>query len=229
MYREPQALTSVAKFMKAFNQPVLEVPTIPSEDRCELRVELLQEELNELKDGIKAKDIVEIADAFADLQYVLSGAIHEFGLGDRFGSIFDNVHQSNMSKICSSYEESAETLKHYKNQGVEVYSEHLGDNKYIIKRTSDNKVLKNVYYTPAALTNLVKGDTPGVEQLPPFMQRLLYEADKVGWDIDKLTVYVNAGMPNASEFQKVLLPLQLQAMNQYRSIVIARIKDLQGN
>ena len=228
MHKEPQALTNVATFMKAFNQPVLDVPTIPSEDRCELRVSLLEEELNEFKQAIKAKDIVEVADAFADLQYVLSGAIHEFGLGDRFGSIFDNVHESNMSKICSSYEESAETLKHYKNQGIEVKSEHLGDNKYIIKRVSDNKVLKNVYYTPAALTNLVKGDNPPAEQLPPFMQKLLYEADRVGWDIDKLKAYIDAGMPNANEFQKVLLPLQLQSMTQYRNIVIARIKDLQG-
>jgi predicted HAD superfamily Cof-like phosphohydrolase len=229
MYKEPQALTSVAKFMKAFNQPVLDVPAIPSTDRCELRVNLIQEELNELKDGIKAGDIVECADAFADLQYVLTGAIHEFGLGERFGNIFDNVHNSNMSKICNSYEEAAETLKHYTSQGIEVYSEKLEGDTYIIKRKEDNKVLKNLYYTPAKLTQFVKGENPTVEIISPFMQRLLFEADEVGFRIDGLTKFINIGMPGVSEFQRIVLPLQLQAMKTYSDIVRARIKEIKGS
>jgi predicted HAD superfamily Cof-like phosphohydrolase len=228
MYKEPQALTDVAKFMKAFTQPVLEVPTIPSEDRCELRVKLIQEELNELSDAIKAKDIVECADAFADLQYVLSGAIHEFGLGERFCNIFDNVHQSNMSKICTSYEEAADTLKHYKNQGIEVYSEKLEGDTYVIKRKEDNKVLKSINYTPAKLLTLVKGEYASAEPIAPFMQRLLFEADEVKGRIKGLEKFVSIGMPSVDELQKILLPIQLQAMKSYLAVLSTRIKIIQG-
>ena len=228
MYKEPQALTDVAKFMKAFTQPVLDVPTIPSTDRCELRVDLIQEELNELSDAIKAKDIVECADAFADLQYVLSGAIHEFGLGERFGNIFDNVHQSNMSKICTSYEDAADTLKHYKNQGIEVYSEKLEGDTYVIKRKEDNKVLKSINYTPAKLTSIVKGEITTLEPVAPFMQRLLFERDELLNRRNLLLSYIEKGMPNADEIQKILLPIQLTAMTNYHQILSKRIKLLQS-
>ena len=228
MYKEPQALTDVSKFMKAFTQPVLDVPTIPSGERAALRVELIQEELNELVEAIANKDIVQCADAFADLQYVLSGAIHEFGLGRKFGVIFNNVHHSNMSKICRSYEEAAETLKHYKNQGTEVYSEKLEGDTYIIKRKSDHKVLKNLYYTPASLESIVKSEHDNADHLPPFVQRLIHEADSVGQDIKLLTIYIDKGMPNANPFNRIMLPLQLQAMKQYQDIVKIRIKDALG-
>lgn len=70
---------------------------IPNRTRCALAVDLIREELNELAAAIDQNDIVEVADALADLQYVLSGDVHEFGLGSRFGSLFEEVHRSNMS------------------------------------------------------------------------------------------------------------------------------------
>jgi predicted HAD superfamily Cof-like phosphohydrolase len=57
-------LEKVKCFHDTFNAPVLDTPQMPSEDRCELRVELLQEELNELKLAIENDDLVEILDAF---------------------------------------------------------------------------------------------------------------------------------------------------------------------
>ena len=96
------SLNQVAEFHKTFNAPVLKKPQIPSNQRCELRVSLLQEELDELSQAIKLGDIVEIADALTDLQYVLSGAVLEFGLGDKFVELFDEVQRSNMSKACNS-------------------------------------------------------------------------------------------------------------------------------
>lgn len=227
MFREPQALLGVSKFMKAFNQPVLDVPTIPSADRCELRVKLIQEELDELSTAIKEKDIVEIADAFGDLQYVLSGAVHEFGLGSRFANIFDNIHQSNMSKICNSYEEASETLKHYKSQGIDVYSEKLEGDTYLIKRKEDDKVLKNIYYTPATLTKIVNGSNPSSDVIPPFMQRLVYERDETEERIKGLESFVEKGLPSVDALQKILLPIQLQAMKTYRDVLNERIKGLQ--
>ena len=54
-----------------------------------LRVNLLREELKELEAAIADNDLVEVADALADLQYVLSGAVLEFGLGAKFRTLFD--------------------------------------------------------------------------------------------------------------------------------------------
>ena len=65
------SLNQVAEFHKTFQAPILETPQIPSNQRCELRVSLLQEELDELSQAIKLGDIVEISDALVDLQYSL--------------------------------------------------------------------------------------------------------------------------------------------------------------
>ena len=83
-FEEPSALTSVARFHDVFNLRFYQPQPFPSEDRCKLRYALLAEELQELKDAMDAGDIVEAADALADLQYVLSGAILELGLGSIF-------------------------------------------------------------------------------------------------------------------------------------------------
>lgn len=155
-YKEPKALNDVAKFHNAFNLPILEEPTIPAADRCELRVNLLQEELDELKDAIKDGDLVEIADALSDLQYVLSGAVLEFGLADRFEALFSEVQRSNMSKICPTMEDAQKTQQHYKETNdTESYIEER-DGQYFVYRTGDNKVLKSVSYSPADLKTIVK-------------------------------------------------------------------------
>jgi predicted HAD superfamily Cof-like phosphohydrolase len=150
-------LQSVSEFHETFKAPILETPQIPSNDRCELRVSLLQEELNELKQAIQDNDIVEIADALADLQYVLSGAILEFGLKDKFDTLFDEVQRSNMSKACKSQQEAIETLLFYKKKdGTEGRYEEV-NGKYIVYRKGDNKVLKSIGYSPASLEDIIKG------------------------------------------------------------------------
>lgn len=148
-------LEKVAEFHRTFGAPILSSPQIPSEERCKLRVNLLQEELNELSDAIQAGDIVEIADALADLQYVLSGAILEFGLKDKFDTLFDEVQRSNMSKACSTRQEALETLLHYKKKdGTEGTFQQIGE-KYVVNRNGDNKVLKSVAYSPANLKPII--------------------------------------------------------------------------
>lgn len=150
------ALNQVAEFHKTFNAPILENPQIPSRDRCKLRVALLQEELNELQEAINNKDLVEIADALCDLQYVLSGAVLEFGLGEKFGKLFNEVQRSNMSKACASQQEAAETIAFYKEKGEAAYAQNSGD-KINVHRLSDHKVLKNIYYSPADLKSIIEG------------------------------------------------------------------------
>ncbi len=152
--KQLDSLNQVAEFHRTFKHPILEVPMIPSEDRCRLRVALLAEELKELEVAILQNDIVEVADALCDLQYVLSGAVLEFGLGDKFRDLFDEVQRSNMSKACGSLEEAMETMEHYKAKGTDCY--YREDNgKYLVYRTSDNKTLKSINYSPTDLASVL--------------------------------------------------------------------------
>lgn len=150
-----KALNSVAEFHSTFRHPIEKTPTIPSQQRCDLRVSLIQEELNELKEAIAGNNIVEIADALCDLQYVLSGAILEFGLGEKFNALFNEVHRSNMSKACKSPEEAENTVAHYsKTENTECYYTKV-DDLYLVYRKSDNKTLKSVNYSAAQLNQLL--------------------------------------------------------------------------
>jgi len=149
------ALNQVAEFHRTFKHPVEKEPVIPSKKRCELRVSLIQEELNELKAAIDDKDLVAIADALCDIQYVLSGAVLEFGLGEKFRDLFDEVQRSNMSKSCLTEEEAMETVNHYKNErGVDCYFREA-DGHYLVYRKDDNKTLKSINYSPPDLSSII--------------------------------------------------------------------------
>jgi predicted HAD superfamily Cof-like phosphohydrolase len=155
-------LSKVSDFHKTFNVPVLDKPEIPSEERCQLRVNLLQEELNELSEAIKNKDLFEIADALCDLQYVLSGSVLEFGLSEKFDQLFDDVQRSNMSKACETMQEAIETILHYKKtQGFESVYKKV-DNKFVVYRLSDNKVLKSINYSPTDLKKIIENENQEV-------------------------------------------------------------------
>lgn len=150
-YSEPNALNDVAAFHRLFEMPILDHPSVPSVERCKLRISLLQEELNELQDAIDNNDIKEAADAFCDLQYVLSGAILEFGLASKFKELFDEVQRSNMSKACSSLEEAQLTQEKYLKEKNTISEIKLKEDKYLVFRTDDGKVLKSIAYSPADL------------------------------------------------------------------------------
>ena len=153
------ALNQVAEFHRTFKHPVLPEPTIPSKQRCALRVSLISEELNELEEAIAQNDMIEIADALCDIQYVLSGAVLEFGLGEKFKTLFDEVQRSNMSKTCKSLEEAEATMQHYKaTKGVESYVKQEGKH-FLVYRTSDNKTLKSINYSPADLKTILEDTT----------------------------------------------------------------------
>lgn len=150
------SLNQVAEFHRTFKAPILNSPQIPSEERCQLRVNLLQEELNELKQAIQDGDIVEIADALCDLQYVLSGAVLEFGLGDKFVELFNEVQRSNMSKACDTMQDALATLSYYKKKdGTEGFYKEV-NGKWIVYRNEDNKVLKSINYSPADLNGILQ-------------------------------------------------------------------------
>ncbi len=153
--KQPDALNLVAEFHRTFKHPILPAPAIPDESRCKLRVALLAEELKELEEAIAAKDIVAIADALCDLQYVLAGAVLEFGLGESFNELFEEVQRSNMSKACQSEEEAAQTVaEQARKDGTLCYYHKEGDH-WLVYRKDDHKTIKSVAYSPARLKEIL--------------------------------------------------------------------------
>jgi len=141
----------VAEFHKLMQQPVLPAPKLPLKQRRKLRVSLIQEELNELAKAFNDDNLVEVLDALADLQYVLSGTILEVGMQNIFDDAFIEVHRSNMSKACSTEQEAFKTIDYYKRErGVDAYAVQF-NGKWFVKRMSDNKQLKSINYSPANL------------------------------------------------------------------------------
>lgn len=153
--QQPDSLNLVAEFHETFKHPIAPTPQVPSEERCNLRISLLDEELKELVEAVKNKDIVEIADALCDIQYVLSGAVLEFGLGGKFKDLFEEVQRSNMSKACATEQEAIDTVAYYKaNKGTECYYRHEAG-RWLVYRASDNKTIKSVKYSPANLKQVI--------------------------------------------------------------------------
>ena len=87
----------VKTFMKTFGQEVKEKSSFSSDKINELRFNLIKEELEELRIAIDTKNLVEVADALTDILYVAYGAGHALGIN--LDKCFDEVQQSNMSKL----------------------------------------------------------------------------------------------------------------------------------
>ncbi|KAB7732725.1 hypothetical protein F5984_01885 [Rudanella paleaurantiibacter] len=153
--QSPDSLRAVAEFHHTFHAPVLDTPQIPAEGRCRLRVSLLAEELDEFREAIAAGDIVAVADALCDLQYVLSGAVLEFGLGHQFKALFDEVQRSNMSKACLTTDEAEATVAFYQAKGVACHYVE-SDGRYLVFRDEDKKTLKSINYSPANLAGILQ-------------------------------------------------------------------------
>ncbi|MDQ1089075.1 MULTISPECIES: nucleoside triphosphate pyrophosphohydrolase family protein [unclassified Siphonobacter] len=150
------SLQQVAEFHHTFHAPVLSDPQIPSENRSKLRYALLAEELKEFQEAVEANDLIGVADALCDLQYVLSGAVLEFGLGEKFVDLFNEVHRSNMSKACSTEAEAQATVAFYLAKDGTEASYHEDNGKWLVYRKSDHKTLKSVNYSPADLASILQ-------------------------------------------------------------------------
>lgn len=155
-------LEMVKQFHEAFGLPVYYNPNQVSNEDFELRINLLEEELNELKDA-KNGDLNEIKenvlDALCDLQYVLSGAILQLGFKEVFNEAFTAVHKSNMSKVFKyENEKQLEDEINYLRENYGWYTFEIvtaGKNKSIIRRLSDGKILKPSGYSPVNLTPFI--------------------------------------------------------------------------
>ena len=84
-------------FMKTFGQMVRTKPKFPDDKTMQLRFDLIQEELNELENAMKTKNLKEIADALTDILYVTYGAGYAYGIN--LDKCFEEVQRANMSKL----------------------------------------------------------------------------------------------------------------------------------
>ena len=104
---------SVKKFMQTFGQEIKDKTEFPNEKIVRLRYDLVKEELEELNQAIKDKDMKEVADALTDILYVTYGAGHAFGIS--LDECFDEVQKSNMSKLGADgkpiYNENGKVMK----------------------------------------------------------------------------------------------------------------------
>ena len=89
--------SKVGIFMKTFGQEVKDNPSFSTDKINKLRIDLIKEELDELTEAMKNKDLLEVADALTDILYVTYGAGHAFGID--LDKCFDEVQNSNMSKL----------------------------------------------------------------------------------------------------------------------------------
>ena len=103
----------VGLFMKTFNQDVKDSSSLSTDKINSLRISLINEELEELKQAISEKNLTEVADALTDILYVTYGAGHAFGID--LDKCFDEVQNSNMSKLGENgepiYNDSGKVMK----------------------------------------------------------------------------------------------------------------------
>ena len=103
----------VKTFMETFGQEVKTKPSFSTDRINSLRYDLIKEELEELKEAMKNRDLLEVADALTDILYVTYGAGHAFGID--LDKCFEEVQSSNMSKLGEDgkpiYNESGKVLK----------------------------------------------------------------------------------------------------------------------
>ena len=103
----------VKTFMETFDQEVKTKPSFSTDKINSLRYDLIKEELEELKEAMENKDLLEVADALTDILYVAYGAGHAFGID--LDKCFEEVQNSNMSKLGDDgkpiYNESGKVMK----------------------------------------------------------------------------------------------------------------------
>jgi predicted HAD superfamily Cof-like phosphohydrolase len=109
-------LNAVYHFHDTYKLNISETPNANlSEERVDLRFNLMKEENEEYLEAAKSNDIVEIADALGDMLYILCGTIIEHGLQHKIEEVFDEIQRSNMSKLGEDgqpiYREDGKVLK----------------------------------------------------------------------------------------------------------------------
>jgi len=140
-------VSEVETFNATMGKPNNYEPVIPEEKEWMFVYNFILEELEEYKAACEAGDIVEVLDALCDIAYVSIGngaMLH--GLKDKLWSAYQEVQASNMSKACRNEEEAQATVERRSTEQNEpCHYEKVGD-YYIVYRSRDKKVMKNINY-----------------------------------------------------------------------------------
>ena len=159
-------VSEVEEFNQIFGKTNNYEPTIPEEKDWRFVYDFILEELQEYKEACERGDIVEVLDALCDIAYVsLGNGTMLHGLKDKIWPAYLEVQASNLSKACSTEEEAIQTVaQRSEEQGEPCHYEQVG-NMYIVYRTRDRKVMKNInyfrpdlrqFFTDEEITNSIK-------------------------------------------------------------------------
>lgn len=143
-------VNEVEEFNATMGKPNNYEPTIPEKKEWQFVYDFILEELEEYKVACEQGNIIEVLDALCDIAYVsLGNGTMLHGLKDKIWPAYLEVQGSNMSKACSSEEEAQATVElRSKEQKEPCHYEKVG-RYYIVYRTRDRKVMKNInYYRP---------------------------------------------------------------------------------
>ena len=153
-------VSEVETFNATFGKPNNYEPTIPEEKEWKFVYDFILEELEEYREACERGDIVEVLDALCDITYVsLGNGTMLHGLKDKIWPAYQEVQASNMSKACTTEEEAILTVsKRSKEQGEACHFEKLEEGRYIVYRTRDKKVMKNINYFRPDLHQFFTGD-----------------------------------------------------------------------
>jgi hypothetical protein len=140
-------VSEVEEFNAVMGKPNNYNPVIPVEKEWMFVYNFILEELEEYKHACETGNIVEVLDALCDITYVsLGNGAMLHGLKDKVWPAYQEVQASNLSKACSSEEEAQKTVRVRSTEQKEpCHYEKVGD-YYIVYRSSDRKVMKNINY-----------------------------------------------------------------------------------
>lgn len=149
-------VSEVEEFNAIMGKPNNYNPTIPEEKEWMFVYNFILEELEEYKHACETGNIVEVLDALCDITYVsLGNGAMLHGLKDKVWPAYQEVQASNLSKACTSEEDAQATVEtRSKEQGEPCHYEKVGA-YYIVYRTRDKKVMKNIKYFRPDLTQFL--------------------------------------------------------------------------
>ena len=140
-------VSEVEEFNALMNKPNNYEPTIPEKKEWEFVYNFVLEELEEYREACERGDIVEVLDALCDITYVsLGNGAMLHGLKDKVWPAYQEVQASNLSKACSTEEEAQKTVEVRSVEQKEPCHYEKCGNKYIVYRSRDKKVMKNINY-----------------------------------------------------------------------------------
>lgn len=169
LFQNNKQLDQVLEWSKSVSSPIGENIQMLDDTRLSFIFKLIDEELDETKKAVnilreylhlisnESELIVdreyiirlwrEVVDGFADTKWVISRAEMELGIHTIAEDVFTAVYNANMSKLCDTEDQAQETVDYYmETENLPTYYEKVYGDKFVIKRTSDNKILKNKYW-----------------------------------------------------------------------------------